>query len=369
MTMTGRQPLTHNLKCWPKPFQAMVDDLKPWEFRKDDRGYEVGDTLHLMEWVPEGDPVCCVEFAEEYTGRTLDVVVMHIVRGPEFGIPAGFCVMSVLRADLVELGLTSNGPVMADAEFDIAGWCQQMIEGGGGMNVYEERELATWPKGERIGAAEWIVRCLGNPRCEGSAEVLKAIIVNRQRVANKGPAWADTLPEALAQDLIFAGEFIAQIENATSSATIRPNVYTLREVEVAFRGWLRRGAPGTTKIIVTPDSAWSALEHQLTAQALATPADGTSRTREKGVGLWRVSLPEAEYMIAAYSLEQAEAVQVANALGVDQVSLTECEDLEEEETLGLEHGCRVLTYRQMIQETAAKYGAEAFPRVLVAAEV
>jgi len=62
----------HELKCWPEGFQAVVDGRKPFEVRKDDRGFEVGDTLHLREYDPD---------VGTYTGRETDVRVTYIYRG------------------------------------------------------------------------------------------------------------------------------------------------------------------------------------------------------------------------------------------------------------------------------------------------
>lgn len=52
--MTAPQKLTreHRLKTWPGPFQALVDGTKTFELRYDDRGYAVGDVLHLEEYEP-----------------------------------------------------------------------------------------------------------------------------------------------------------------------------------------------------------------------------------------------------------------------------------------------------------------------------
>lgn len=44
--------MTHDLKCWVGFFEAVLDGRKPFEIRKNDRRYRVGDILHLREWDP-----------------------------------------------------------------------------------------------------------------------------------------------------------------------------------------------------------------------------------------------------------------------------------------------------------------------------
>ena len=79
----------HDLKCWPAPFQALYDELKTFEWRLNDRDYEVGDILLLREWDPNsGD-------AGQYTGRELKRLVTYILRGGKFGMPKKYVVMSV----------------------------------------------------------------------------------------------------------------------------------------------------------------------------------------------------------------------------------------------------------------------------------
>ncbi|HMB06943.1 MAG TPA: DUF3850 domain-containing protein [Isosphaeraceae bacterium] len=79
-------PRTHELKSWPDQFQAMWIGLKRAEFRRDDRGYEVGDLLDLREWDPA---------TGRYTGFRLTARVTHLVRGPKYEIPLGYAVLSV----------------------------------------------------------------------------------------------------------------------------------------------------------------------------------------------------------------------------------------------------------------------------------
>lgn len=42
----------HDLKVWPEPYLALVEERKTWEARRNDRDYRVGDTLTLHMWDP-----------------------------------------------------------------------------------------------------------------------------------------------------------------------------------------------------------------------------------------------------------------------------------------------------------------------------
>ena len=81
---------THTLKCWPAPFQALIDGIKTFEYRVNDRDYEVGDYLLLREWNPEA-----AEGTDPYTGREINVLVTYMLRGGKFGLPKKYVVMSV----------------------------------------------------------------------------------------------------------------------------------------------------------------------------------------------------------------------------------------------------------------------------------
>ena len=78
---------THDLKIWPEPFQAIVDNIKKFEFRKNDRGYRVGDHLILQEWNPDD---------EIYTSRKQKVEITYILQD-RFELGEGLCIMSIKK--------------------------------------------------------------------------------------------------------------------------------------------------------------------------------------------------------------------------------------------------------------------------------
>lgn len=90
---------TYKLKCWPEPFAAMLDGRKNFEFRRDDRGFAVGDELILQEWDPAGRSMSSGVLGHhvtggDYTGRAKRALVTYILRG-QFGMPDGYVVMGL----------------------------------------------------------------------------------------------------------------------------------------------------------------------------------------------------------------------------------------------------------------------------------
>lgn len=85
---------THYLKAWPEPFAAVLRGDKTFEYRKDDRDFAVGDLLVLQEWVPEGRAAMT-----GYTGAMESVIVTHKAEGGTFGIPEGYCVLSIQKPE------------------------------------------------------------------------------------------------------------------------------------------------------------------------------------------------------------------------------------------------------------------------------
>lgn len=76
---------SHELKTWPAYFEAVLDGRKPFEVRRDDRNFQVGDTLFLREFDP---------LHNTYTGRYAYRLVTFILRGEPW-LREGYCVMGL----------------------------------------------------------------------------------------------------------------------------------------------------------------------------------------------------------------------------------------------------------------------------------
>lgn len=79
--------MMHQLKTSWLQYQLIVQNLKTAEFRKNDRNFQVGDTIILREWSPINGGI--------YTGQELSVFITCITEG--FGIPKGYVMLSFRR--------------------------------------------------------------------------------------------------------------------------------------------------------------------------------------------------------------------------------------------------------------------------------
>lgn len=78
----------HKLKIWPVYFNCTLAGIKPFEVRKNDRGFKIGDTLILEEYDPKSN--------KGYTGKKASRVVSYVLPGGQFGIKAGYCVLGLV---------------------------------------------------------------------------------------------------------------------------------------------------------------------------------------------------------------------------------------------------------------------------------
>lgn len=80
---------THRLKCWPVSFFPIWNDIKTFDIRLDDRGFELGDRLILKEYDPD---------KKEYTGRVVVAWISFILseaQFPQFGLKEGYACLSL----------------------------------------------------------------------------------------------------------------------------------------------------------------------------------------------------------------------------------------------------------------------------------
>ena len=84
----------HELKTDPEVFQAVLDGLKTYEIRKNDRGFAVGDTLVLRETTHSGAAIAS-GVPLEYTGRQYATSVTHMLTGPIYGLESGWSILSL----------------------------------------------------------------------------------------------------------------------------------------------------------------------------------------------------------------------------------------------------------------------------------
>ena len=85
----------HNLKTWPDYYRAVASGQKPFEIRLNDRGYQLGDILHLQEWEPS---------KHAYTGDSVHCRVTYIMAPvrDSFGVKAGYALMGIRVMDGVQ---------------------------------------------------------------------------------------------------------------------------------------------------------------------------------------------------------------------------------------------------------------------------
>lgn len=81
----------HDLKIWPEQYQKVINGHLSFQYRENDRNYQMGDVLILSEWNPK---------MNEFTGRKIGARVKYVFDEMTSGdvpvhIAPGFCVMSI----------------------------------------------------------------------------------------------------------------------------------------------------------------------------------------------------------------------------------------------------------------------------------
>ena len=72
----------HEINLEPKYYAAVIAGMKTFELRENDRDYQVGDEVKLMEWDEDG-----------FTGRYYTITITYVLQDvPEYGLADGFCI-------------------------------------------------------------------------------------------------------------------------------------------------------------------------------------------------------------------------------------------------------------------------------------
>lgn len=83
--------MIHRLKTHPAPFDAIMRGDKTFEYRKNDRDFREGDKLVLCRFDPE-------QPKSPWDEPLVVADVGFVLYGPDFGVPDGYCVLSLLNA-------------------------------------------------------------------------------------------------------------------------------------------------------------------------------------------------------------------------------------------------------------------------------
>lgn len=94
----------HRLKSWPESFDPVHQGIKTFELRRNDRGYQPGDILILMEWEPPSGSVG----EGRYTGRECRRRVSYVMHGmgsigiveARRGIDRNYCILGLMETTL-----------------------------------------------------------------------------------------------------------------------------------------------------------------------------------------------------------------------------------------------------------------------------
>lgn len=86
----------HVVKCWPEYFDAIDRGEKPFDVRRDDRGYQKGDVLRLQKYkLGEG----FISHPDRFGVHEIRREITYILTGGQFGIQPGYVVLGLSPSD------------------------------------------------------------------------------------------------------------------------------------------------------------------------------------------------------------------------------------------------------------------------------
>ena len=89
----------HELEIWASCFAAVESGAKPFDVRKNDRNFQVGDALLLREYDPE---------TAAFSGRIALHWASYVLTGGTFGIADGWCVLGLAEHPPLPAGISDT---------------------------------------------------------------------------------------------------------------------------------------------------------------------------------------------------------------------------------------------------------------------
>jgi hypothetical protein len=120
-----RMPSVHSLKTWPEMFQHVWTGAKPFEYRQDDRDYQVGDLLLLREYSPvcvtcgSASPGTCDDGCtpEGYLNRVIMARATFVMRHSHWKLQPGYCIIGIRVLDTFKSDRTCDPSALPDDFF------------------------------------------------------------------------------------------------------------------------------------------------------------------------------------------------------------------------------------------------------------
>lgn len=86
--------IEHVLKCWPQYYDPIERGEKPFEVRRDDRGYQKGDVL-VLQRTSDKSPYYVEYDAHGKVKHEMRRTISYILTGGQFGIEPGYVVLGL----------------------------------------------------------------------------------------------------------------------------------------------------------------------------------------------------------------------------------------------------------------------------------
>jgi len=85
---------------------------------------------------------------------------------------------------------------------EIVNWINRVIKGPGGFVSWEDHEFVIHHASREESIAAFVIRCLANPGCQGSGDVLRAIITQRVSITGVPERWPSVVEEPAKSETI-----------------------------------------------------------------------------------------------------------------------------------------------------------------------